>query len=426
MKVAYPLEDVGFALTCVLAVVLPILEAPKSIMLGLLMVVTLTEAFQREQWRLRIPDPLESILLAMLLVSIVSTALNWSEMGHAKGVKDVFFVVSTCWLVYRQAFSARRRYLVAVAIATGILIGLAWAIVDVLRGARGLLEFNSAGIATQSSIYLGVAIVMAFGVAYTGIGDRQSKPSLRVSEVAAWWGVALIMLLGLFAMASRGAILAILIVFALVVVLSRNPRLWVGMLAAMLLAMAVALALPGKFNSARFMDKTEQLVQTGKIDKANDGVRFDMWRIGLAQFTQGGSPFFGIGPRNFPSIDLSGLQFSTPLVAAYPRLHHAHNLFLTKLVEEGVGGLTSLLALFGLVTLALVRDWSAKRWLCWEWFAALGALVVPVVAGFFNTPWGQEHAMLAMMIFGLYFNARKSCLMIQTARPNDCRSIGDH
>jgi hypothetical protein len=41
--------------------------------------------------------------------------------------------------------------------------------------------------------------------------------------------------------------------------------------------------------------------------------------------------------------------------------------------------------------------------------SGLGGLVVPVLAGFFNTPFYQEHAMLAMVLMGaMYSETRKA------------------
>lgn len=399
------LADAEFALMCVLAVVLPILEAPKSLALGSILVLSVLRRARAGTLRLYKPDGLELVLIGLVLAAVVSTVLNWSILGHLKGLKDTLFGVLVCWVVYRYELSARRRYLLAAAIAGGVVVGLLWAVIDVWRGVRPLLEFNSAGIVTQSSIYLGVALVMSFGIAFAG-GGCAADPRQENKGRKLWWGLTAIMLLGLVVMASRGAMLAVGVVYALTVVLCRNPRIWLGSLAAIAIAVAVALALPSKFNSARFAEKTQQLLQTGKFDEKNDGVRFDMWRIGLAQFAQGGAPYFGIGPRNFPMIDLAKLHFERPLTAEYVRLNHAHNLFITTLAEEGLAGLGAMLALFGLIATALVRDWRSGNWRRWEWFAALGALLVPSIAGSFNTPWQQEHAMLAMMLFGMYLSAK--------------------
>jgi len=398
------LDNSMFSLLCLVVVALPTLEAPKSLALGLVSLVWLVRRLIFKPFWLRRPDEVEFALIWLLLAAAISTALNWPSVGQLKGLKDTLFGVAACWIIYHSDLSAHRRHLLAVMVTIGVMIGLVWAGVDVFRGARPFFEFHSAGVVTQSSIYLGVALIMSFGIAFTGGLRSAGLPENRWQR-SLWWVATALMLIGLFVMASRGAILAVAVVCFLIVLLNWNPRVWLGSLIAFAIAASVALMLPGKFNSSRFVEKTQQLAQTGKIDQ-NDGLRFDMWRIGTTQFVQGGSPVFGIGPRNFRAIDLSRLEFSPPLTTEFQRLNHAHNLFITKLVEEGIFGLVALLFLFGLVGVSLFRDWRAGNWLNWQWFGALGAVAIPSIAGSFNTPWIQEHALLSMILFGLYFSSR--------------------
>jgi len=384
------LKNAEFVLLCLLALTLPVLEAPKNIAVVLLLGVWLARRILFEPLRLRRPDKIEFALIWLMLATVVSTALNWPSPGELKGVKDTAFGIFVCWTVYRGGLSLRRRHLLAAMVAAGVVVGLAWGTADVLRGVRSQLEFNSAGIVTQSSIYLGIALVMSFGVAYAETGRQR----------ALWWLVTALMLVGLFLMASRGGILAVGLVGLLFLLTKGNRKVWLIGALTLALTAGTALLLPGKFNQARFVEKNQQLMQTRAIDP-NDSLRFAMWRIGAAQFARGGSLLFGIGPRNFSAINLSALKFDPPLVLPGKRLNHAHNLFLTKLVEEGLFGLGALLYLFGRVGAELARDWRSGNRLDWPWFGALGALTVPVVAGSFNTPWYQEHALLAMMLFGI-------------------------
>lgn len=389
------LKHAEFVLLCLLALVLPILEAPKNIALVLIAMLWIVRRVFCEPLHLRQPDRVELALIGLMFASLISTVLNWPSPGELKGVKDTLFGVFICWLVYRGDFSARRRYLLAAMVALGVVIGLAWGTADVLRGVRSRLEFNSAGVVTQSSIYLGIALILTFGVAYTHVRAR-----------ALWSLATALMLLGLFLMASRGSILAVAIVCLLLMLIMGSKRVYLAGILTIALVAGIAWMVPNKFHQLRFVERGQQLAQTHAIDE-NDSLRFDMWRIGAAQFLQGGSPIFGIGPRNFSTIDLSSLKLDPPPVLADKRLRHAHNMFITKLVEEGAVGLAALLFLFYRVGAGLVRDWRAGEWRDWQWFGALGALLVPAIAGSFNTPWYQEHALLAMLLFGVYFSSRK-------------------
>jgi O-antigen ligase len=136
---------------------------------------------------------------------------------------------------------------------------------------------------------------------------------------------------------------------------------------------------------------------------------YDNIRVALAQFSQTDSPWLGIGPRNYRSIDLSRLTFDPPLrlPVAQGKLNHAHNLFLTKLVEEGLFGLVAFLSLIGVVLYELFTALRGGRWYDWRWFAALGALTIPIGGGMVNTPFFQEHAMLAMALMAIYLGSRR-------------------
>ena len=95
-------------------------------------------------------------------------------------------------------------------------------------------------------------------------------------------------------------------------------------------------------------------------------------------------------------------RFDPPL-DVYPfRLTHAHNLFFTKWAEEGALGLIALLLLLGMFFHALATRIDVHEW---TWAAAVGALVVPISSGVFNTTWKQEHAVLAMMLLAIHFSS---------------------
>jgi O-antigen ligase len=185
--------------------------------------------------------------------------------------------------------------------------------------------------------------------------------------------------------------------------LVRPARAWVAAVAFAAGVAAVA-ALPNTFHQQRAFDKMAALAATRQLD-GSDTLRATMWRLGAVQIVRGDSLWFGVGPRNFPSIDPARLGVERPAATAHFPITHAHNLFLTKAAEEGLVGLAAFLAMLGVVAYRLGRDWFAGRMRDWQWGAAWGALVVPVVAGSFNTPFYQEHALLAMTWFGLYLGA---------------------
>lgn len=88
---------------------------------------------------------------------------------------------------------------------------------------------------------------------------------------------------------------------------------------------------------------------------------------------------------------------------------HAHNLFLTQLIEQGIFGLLAMLYFFLLVLLKIIAIWRTDpdHSPGWAWYGGIGGLAIPLIAGLFNTPFYQEHAMLAMLVMGMMFAAAK-------------------
>jgi uncharacterized membrane protein YdcZ (DUF606 family) len=64
-----------------------------------------------------------------------------------------------------------------------------------------------------------------------------------------------------------------------------------------------------------------------------------------------------------------------------------------------------MLYFFLLVFLRIIQTWrtAANHKPGWAWYGGVGGLSVPVIAGMFNTPFYQEHAMLAMLVMGIMF-----------------------
>ena len=92
------------------------------------------------------------------------------------------------------------------------------------------------------------------------------------------------------------------------------------------------------------------------------------------------------------------------------KFSHAHNLFLTQLIEQGIVGLLAMLYFFLLVLLKIISIWRADpdHSPGWAWYGGIGGFAIPIIAGLFNTPFYQEHAMLAMLVMGMMFAMEKA------------------
>jgi O-antigen ligase len=135
----------------------------------------------------------------------------------------------------------------------------------------------------------------------------------------------------------------------------------------------------------------------------NDQFRFDYWRISYAQFIQKNKKMFGIGPRNYGSIDVNNLKFDPPLknIAKLQSPNHSHNWLLTKLIEEGIFGLFFILGFWVSVLWILLKHRKYEKKYHWSFVACFGAIIIPAIAGLFYSPFRREVAWVSMMYIGL-------------------------
>lgn len=374
-------------------------------------------------------DRLEIILLAILAYALLGTfnSVNFDVAQlktETKGFRDTMLWLIPMWLIYRSNYPAQTINRVANILLLGIAIGLCWGVWDLYSSQKADLEFHSAGIVTQSAIYLGVGIILALGKLSEPEHHGLGKTGLL------WWSVFVFFLIGFIAMGSRGAFLAIFVagfVVAFQQFHSRRlrRRLVIASILVLISSIAVSILTPENLKERRSMaDKLVHMLPGARVPEnfrnredpaISDKIRFENWRIAWAQISQS-SPFrlfTGIGPMKYPRITVSRLSFSQPLQVWPFDLNHAHNLFLNKLVEEGLIGLGLFLLFLGYIGYAIFTPTARNIPPQWLWISATGALIVPLVAGLFGSPWAREHAILSGILIAMYLSNRNRFLESQ-------------
>lgn len=397
-----------FYLLCVVLFVLPTLESPKNIALALYLIVWTARRFSFTKLPQFRPHAIEVCLLAVLAASAASTALNWPFPNGVKGLSDTLRLTLLFWCIYRAGYDDRQHRVLAKAVTAGLIVGLAFGVFELATGRRSALELHSAGVLTQSAMYVSTVFVLALGIYLTRWLPRGSIAGIGRRRWP-WLASLLVMSAALLVMGSRGAFFALALILVCLALLVNRARFW-ALLAGGALAVITALfAIQSVDEGGRITASAHARLSLERFAVSNLE-RIGYMRVAVAQVREGGSLWFGIGPRNFRSIDVSHLHFDPPLRLSERQrtsMNHAHNLFLTKLVEEGAAGLAALVFFFGLVARGLWRAWRRKEWYDWRWFAAFGALGVLVIAGSVNTPFYQEHAMLEMALMAIFMAARR-------------------
>lgn len=383
---------------------LPIMESPKHFAIVLFSIGALGWRFLQSPIGWRKPDIFEWLLIGMWLISLASTLANWPMEAGIGGFKNISCILFLFWTMYRNTYSEAQIRLAIWILIAAVMIGLVEGLWEWKSGIRGQLEFHSAGVVTQSAIYLGISIFLMFGIFL----DNVSGFTTFVRAV-----MAICLLFSLFCliiMGSRGSILAVIVATGLLSLqLFRNNRfrLALGITIAIsgIIVIGAHVVIKETILIQRIKHLTSNLSKSGlRLDGLNDRVRVENWLVGYAQATQGGHMLLGIGPRNFPSIKVDRLRFSKPLVT-YPSLwqvpNHAHNLFLTKWCEEGILGLTAFILFLSYIAVNLFRYRPRSEKIHWTWIACLGALTIPIVAGSFNSSFTDEFAWLSMILMGI-------------------------
>jgi len=401
---AEKLYKIELGLLSLLVLVLPSLEALKTFFWFSFLVVFVIRRFQNGSLSL-VPKQSANIAVALYLsVTLISTLVNWPFDTGFKGFLDEFRFLTLFLCLYCAGYTGEEYRRIALLIVVGALGGLIYGLVEFLFQFSSDFQFHSAGILTQSSIYLGITILVNAGL----LLDKQATPHKITLFLRA---ALLIQLVALVYMGSRGSMLAISLTFVLLATLTLRLRTVMAWLAGVVLSILVMIALIHLYPDNTFSKDLRVQYSLDRI-KASDNQRIGAWKVALAKLAEGNDLIWGIGPRNYEAIKNMEFVKQNDKLMKMEKYTHAHNLFLTQLIEQGIISLLSMLILFFIFLKKLISIWrlAPDHSPGWAWYGGVGGLAIPVIAGMFNTPFYQEHAMLAMLVMGIMFASAKPVL----------------
>jgi O-antigen ligase len=397
-KVRFPAET---ALLFILCLSLPIFEAPKNLAWVAYVVVWAVNRLRTRDFggRWDLWDTLIALWIASGYVVAAFAGFHDSEWG---GAGDLLRYGSVLWLVKRGGYSAREiRWMVGALVASTV-IGLAYGYWRMWSGIgkSGVLQLHSVGHVNHTAIYLAIML----GVCAAWLFTRWRVWRLGTRAVAA--AVTTLVLVSLVVTASRGAVgvgLALLPLLAL----AWWPR-WrtpfILSAAAVVVVVGVAFAL-----SIDVVRKQQENEAAQNVLSFRDGI----WRMGLAGWER--FPVFGVGMDNFKLITHERIkawrtEAGQPYDASrYVHFPHGHNLYINTLAERGAVGFAILAAVLLAWAVWLVRFRPRREdedldWLLWGGAAA--GWFVTLAAGTVNTTLHHEHALLAVLLLGLWLSRR--------------------
>lgn len=385
-----------------LVLIMPSLEAGKTLFWFLYLVTYLVRRYQDGNLSLVPREPVNLAITLYLLITLISTLVNWPFENGLKGFHDEFRFTTLFLCLYSAGYSAREYRQIALLIIVGVLGGLVYGLVEFLLQMRTDFQFHSAGIVTQSSIYLGIAILLNAGL----LLDKNNTPDklrtfLKLS--------LLIQIVALVYMGSRGSMLAIALTFILLTILTLNIRTVIAWVAGLSVIIVLFSAVIQIFPDSVFSKDIFTQYSIERI-KESDSQRLAAWQIAIAKLSTGKDLAWGVGPRNYKVINEMEFVTGNDKFMQMKKYSHAHNLFLTQLIEQGIIGLLAMLYFFFLVLLKIIAIWRTDpdHSPGWAWYGGIGGFAIPIIAGLFNTPFYQEHAMLAMLVMGMMFAMEKA------------------
>jgi O-antigen ligase len=394
--VRYPVE---FGWLLAFAFFLPLFEAPKNLCwIGYALAWLWNRRRDRDwggAW-----DRWDTLIAAWIASGGLVATFAGIRHDEWTGAIDILRYGSVLWMVKRSRFDERAAAWIVSTLVVSTLVTLAWGYWSLYVARTHIqLQLNSVGHVNHSAIYL--AIVFAFAFSWSVAYWRSMRTAARVAAVV----TTLVLVVSLFVAESRAAVGAaalFVLVMACVFALRRRAGALKGTLAVLLCAAAVFAAHPA------ILKKTIATTEQGLALAYRDQI----WRNGLIAWRQ--YPWFGVGLDNFGKADLATLQRWSAAqggaLQASAQGSHGHSLYFTALAERGVVGLGVLLAVLiaWIVALARAVPKAADPPLAWALFGgALGGWVVTVAAGMFNTTLHHEHAILAVLLLGLWLAGRR-------------------
>ena len=390
---AYPIEAI---LLIGLIFCLPVFEAPKNILWLAYAVVWIVNRARGGKWG-GSWDGWDSIILLWIISGYVVAAFSGLHHSEWRGGNDILRYGSILWMVKRSGYGRQALQWLSVALAASTMFALLMAYWDLfVVHSRKALELNSVGHVNHSAIYLTVSYgaMLFLSISYwrgLGLGWR-----IVVSLVTFLFAFSVLI------SASRGAV-GIVLVLTLVAGLA-----WLRcspyVLAVLLVLMAVGIG-AGYLGKAEIVLKQEKYVETNNILSFRDQI----WDAALVAWRR--YPLMGVGMDNFEEINANRLRqwmgtrqdgFSPE---QYKGTSHAHNLYLNTLAERGLFGFSVLLAVL-LAWLRWLRRFMPKKddeALAWTlWGGSLSAWVVTVCIGVVNTTLHHEHAILSVLLLGMW------------------------
>ncbi len=351
---------------------------------------------------------------ANALTPAVYFAMRDSEMGLVKIIAAILWMVAVFWLL-QDSFPRRFLQLAGflVLVAAGFAIQSVFENIFLGRQ-RSFGPFQNANIYGN---YVVLNLFLAIGIdRFLGAGapGTHLRPATRaVLRPLVRYGAVTVLLLGLLATGSRGAIVGLFAGLIPALPWSELKRISRrGLIAAVIGIVVLGPALGWYFSQNPFV--VSRVTQTAEGHGPNVEERFELWQGALRAFSQ--NPVLGIGYTQFPNYAEHEPDLRATLT---------HQTYLATAAELGIVGL---LALMWLLVSVIKDSWRVQdRAFVGVAHACCGFVVAASTQGLFNNVQQERSLWIVFgMIAGLIFYLRSRRVAPFTALTQHSLGRGGH
>lgn len=389
------------ALLIGLLAALPMFEAPKNVFWVFYALAWLVNRVRRRDfggaW-----DGWDTLIFGWIASSYSIAFFAGQPNDEWDGATDVLRYASVLWMIKRSRYTPAQLNLLLRTAVGATLVALGWGLWSWLGTQQNpALELNSVGHVNHSAIFL----TIAFGIAISSLlaSSRQNRMFLMV-------GVLVVIALGagVFLSASRGAVLALLLLVLLLGLVFTRRSPWI---------FAIVLLMSSTSLTIAYVTKIEVIKKQQVNYAANNTLSYRdaLWNTALVLWQQ--YPWFGVGMHNFDQAtpeetrSWATAQGKSYDARKYMNSSHAHSLYFNALAERGTVGSAILAAILVAWIVSLLRALPSRNdvYIYWTaWGGAFSAWFVTVVVGFVNTTLHHEHALLASVALGIFLAVQRA------------------
>ena len=377
---------------------LPSLEAPKNIVLAGYLITALYRQSQLPFIKWTIWD---WVFLSLIASSFLSALFPFVAVGSEwRGFKGMLLWVTFGWTLFRSDYNfEEKKYLFIFAILMS-LPPLLWGLIESLvLHTKEALQLHSVGHVNHSAIYLSMMVGAAISLFISQLQSAKKKYTFTTLLLF------IFLISSVIISQSRGAFgIVFLSVFA-IILLSRLTikikTISITLLTIFLITITFITPVPVIEKQIANQNNNDVLSQRDKI-----------WRTAIEIVRL--NPLLGIGNGNWNSIKIDQVKSSIEsrgeifdaekFTMAHP---HAHNIYLSNLVDRGILGLIIFLSFMFIWLITLINSYKkfnqdSKAMLFVTGSFSTWTIIFGV--GFVNTTFHHENALLALFFLSLHLN----------------------